>query len=94
MDSHQTTETQTESQAEKKLDTVKEKLINQLVENTQRTAKPLTVEEAEKRLEKIKKDLEKPSEQNRYKKFLHNLLTQAGVTVDMDKVIEEFNKYC
>ena len=94
MDSYQAIETQTEPQVEKKLDTVKEKLINQLVENTRKTAKPLTVEDAEKRLEKIKKNLEKPSEQSGYKKFLHNLLTQVGVTVDMDKVIEEFNKYC
>ena len=94
MDSYQAIETQTEPQVEKKLDTVKEKLINQLVENTRKTAKPLTVEDAEKRLEKIKKNLEKPSEQSKYKKFLHNLLTQAGVIVDMDKVIEEFNKYC
>jgi len=54
----------------------------------------MTLADAERRLEEIKQDLRDPSNRNRYRKFLHNLLTQAGIEVNVDNVIEKFLEFC
>lgn len=83
-----------EAQKERNLNTVKERLVDRFISNNRNSGRNMTLEDAEKRLEKIKEDLKNPGNHNKYRKFLHNLLSQIGVEVDMDKTIEKFLEFC
>lgn len=91
--SAQQSEALANARAEKKLATVKEKLIAQLVENTKDLRIPHTLESAEKKLMEIKRKAN-AGEANHFVGFLHDLLEQVGIKVDKKDTLEEFLKYC
>jgi hypothetical protein len=83
-----------EAQRERNFNSIKDKIVNRLIENNRKFGKEMTLEDAEKRLEQIKEDLKNPNNHNKYRKFLHNVLSQIGVEVDVDKTIEKFLEFC
>jgi hypothetical protein len=83
-----------ETQKERKFNTVKEKFVNQIIENKRKRGITATLADVEKQLENIKQDIKTPSGVSKWAPFLNNILDQIGIKVDMEKTIEEFNKYC